>query len=161
MGFRSLLDGVAMKILINSPITIDKIMIPELAINVPVYWKKEGTNGQDIVDAPNSAVIFKWTKSCDLKVIADHSSQSNFRNLNRAKVNETEAYLDLDKRRIKHRCIVSEVGHIKTVNGRNFLFGEDWLSIYPKHHDGICIYTCIKRSAPDVMDVRLTFWKEV
>ena len=123
-----------------------RLIIPSLNINIPVFFGKNGPERQEIIDAQNSAVYFKWNQ---LTVIADHSSQANFKNLNKVKSKKAIAYL----------CDNTEIGHILIGHG-NRLYNSRWLPVHKVYKSGVCIYTCIKRRGQDIMDVRLTHWSE-
>ena len=129
------------------------LIIPSLFIFVSLY---EG-NGQDIVDASNSAAIWGYK---DLTLIADHNNQSNFANLNKVKPNKTKLYV-LGQNRKHYICDRSEVGYIVTENGHNRLYNAAYKPVYQTEQSGLVVYTCIVRSAPNVMDIRLTHWREV
>lgn len=125
-----------------------KLFIPSLLIYVPVYERENGTNGQDIVDAPDSAVIFHWNQ---LSVVVDHASQ-NFSRLHKVKVGTT-AFLGGKK----YKCISTEVGRIQNsrlyrANGR--FVHEDWKT-------GLCIYTCYGQKFGNIQPVTLTHWSVV
>ena len=147
-------------------------------ILVPLYERTVG-NGQEIVDRENSAVIFHWN---DLSVIADHSHQSNFSNLNKAIPLKTIGYifsnnttkLECDSKQTKPTKIVAhislnrmtkllcddtQVGHILLSDSGNRLTDKNNHLVHTVFHDGYCIYTCIQRSAPNIIDVRLTHWR--
>ena len=132
-----------------------RLIIPTLSINVPVFFGKDGASRQEIIDKENSAVYFTWGP---LTVIADHSSQANFHNLNKAKPGETIAYLCGDRVK-KYICDRSEVGHIVS-DGGNRLYDSRWMPVHENVKHGVCMYTCIERSAKNIMDVRLTHWIE-
>ena len=134
-----------------------RLEIPELSIGVALYDTRVGT-AQQIVDNPESAVLLRWEAQ---KAIADHSSQSNFANLNRARPYGTVMYLDSKGgARERYLCVSSQVGHIKTdEHGTNSIYDGKWESPRVKNKGGICIYTCIQRSAPNIMDIRLTYWR--
>lgn len=132
-----------------------RLIIPSLNINIPVFFGKNGSERQEIIDAQNSAVYFKWNQ---LTVIADHSSQANFKNLNKVKSKKAIAYL-CDNTTKKYICDKSEIGHILIGHG-NRLYNSRWLPVHKVYKSGVCIYTCIKRRGQDIMDVRLTHWSE-
>lgn len=129
------------------------LFIPALGIIVPAEERKNGTNGQDIIDKPDRAVMWSWGR---LTVIADHCNQG-FDRINRAVAGKTRAYVGARR----FICDISEIGHIRTTDKGNRLFRADWTPVHEAWKDGLCIYTCIQRSAPDVMDVRLTHWREI
>lgn len=130
--------------------------IPELEIGVPLYDSRGGDK-QAIVDAENSAIYMNWgTQQC----IADHTYQSNFVNLNKAIVGKTVAFIDDGVNKRAYYCVSSQIGHIRIGrNGGNTLLDSSWVPVYAQNVGGICIYTCLRQSADDVMDVRLTFWQ--
>ena len=136
--------------------TSGRLEIPELEIGVPLYDSR-GQDKQAIVDAENSAIYMNWgTQQC----IADHTYQSNFVNLNKAIVGKTIAFIDDGTNRRAYCCVSSQIGHIRIgMNGGNTLLDANWELVYPQNYGGICIYTCLRKSADDVMDVRLTFWQ--
>ena len=131
------------------------LAIPKLLIAVPVEERMFG-NGQDILDKENLAVSFHWNK---LMVIADHNHQSNFKNLNKAKEG-TKAYL-IDKKKIEmYVCDSTQVGHITLSPHGNRLYDSEYMPVHLVFDSGLCIYTCIEKSADDIMDVRLTHWRK-
>lgn len=132
------------------------LTIPSLWIFVPLFERKAG-NGQDIVDRADSAVFFCWD---DLTIIVDHSHQNNFSNLNKAIPGRTKLYI-YSKGTKRYICDKTEVGHLKLINGHNMLYDKDWQSVYHQQLDGLIVYTCIKRVRADVIDIRLTHWREV
>lgn len=127
------------------------LTIPSLLIFVPVYERTTG-NGQDIIDKPNSAVMFKWGK---LTVIADHSHQNNFSNLNRAIPGKTRLYL-IGKMTTPLICDSTEVGFITG----NRLYNRKGEEVHRLGLDGLIIYTCIGKRG-DATDVRLTHWRKL
>lgn len=131
------------------------LTIRDLDIAVPVYVRKSGV-GQDIVDAKDSAVMFHLGS---ILVLADHCYQSNFANLRNAVVGKTWFELSDKNSTRRFLCTENGIGHIKTENGHDHLYDWNWEQVY-KNHSGALIYTCRQKSAPDVMDVTLTFWKE-
>jgi hypothetical protein len=125
-----------------------RLLIPSLLIYVPVYEREKGTNGQDIVDAPDSAAMWHWNQ---LSVIADHASQ-NFSRLYKTKVGAT-AFLG----KKKYKCVSTEIGRIQNnrlyrANGR--FVHEDWKT-------GLCIYTCYGQKIGSIQPVKLTHWSAV
>lgn len=122
------------------------LIIPTLLIRVPVYERAKGTDGQDIVDAPDSAAMWHWGH---LTVIADHAGQE-FSRLGRARVG-TVAWLGGQR----YKCILAEIGWIQDkrlhrANGR--LVHEEWQT-------GLCIYTCHGQKFGNIQPVRLTHWR--
>lgn len=132
-----------------------RLIIPSLNINIPVFFGKNGPERQEIIDAQNSAVYFKWGQ---LTVIADHSSQANFKNLNEVASENTIGYICGDTTK-KYVCDKTEIGHILIGSG-NRLYNSLWKPVYEVYNSGVCIYTCIKRRGSNIMDVRLTHWSE-
>ncbi len=130
------------------------LCVPTLLIAVPLFERTTG-NGQEIVDRDNSAVIFHWN---GLSVIADHSYQSNFSNLNKVKPNRTRAYIYKSKLETI-LCDDSQIGHILLSENGNRLVDQNFNLVHTVFTDGYCIYTCRTRSAQNVIDVRLTHWK--
>ena len=137
--------------------TKGRVEIPDLHISVPLYDTSVGA-AQQIVDNQNSAVYLHWPAQ---NAIADHASQANFSNLSNVIVGSTTMSIETPNNARYYRCVKSQVGHIKTTNGSNRIFDENWESPYIQNTGGICIYTCLGRSAPDIMDVRLTYWQPV
>ena len=137
--------------------THGRLEIPDLLIGVPLYDAK-GSESQAVVDKVNSAVYMHWPKQ---DAIADHASQANFSNLNMAKVDRTVAIIDYGNREEKYHCVNSQVGHIRISPSGNRIFDENWNMAYFQNDGGLCIYTCMKKSADDVMDVRLTYWQPI
>lgn len=133
------------------------LLIPSLKIAVPVYEAQNG-NGQDVIDRPNSAVLLRWG---NLTIIADHRTQSNFENLNRAEPSKTKAFFITNGKMHIYKCDYSAIGHNRTEPTGNHLYDNHWAKVTQIMHDGIVMYTCIVRSAKDVMDVRLTHWRKV
>lgn len=129
--------------------------IQDLGIKVPLYDTSVGP-AQTIVDAENSAVYLRWGNG--QIAIADHANQQNFSNLEKAIPGRTIAHIrtyDSDKEFI---CYQVQVGHIKTSASGNSIFDADGNPVFWQNPGGITIYTCIRRSASDVMDIRLTYW---
>lgn len=136
--------------------TGDRLWIPLLRICVPVYWRKIGTNGQEIVDADDSAAIWKWN---GLTVIADHNGQNNFANLNNAKPEKTKAILTVNGTSRLYVCDVSEVGSIVTYPYGSRLYTAENRPVHEAFPTGLCIYTCRDKTAENVRNVRLTHWR--
>ncbi len=134
------------------------LVIPSLFIIVPLYECKYGETRQEVVDRPNSALIWNWG---DLSLIADHSNQENFSNLNKAIPNRTKLYIYGDKEVKKYICDSSEVGFIRTESGHNNLYNSKGHLVFSLNLKGLVIYTCIERVSPTMTNVRLTHWKEV
>ena len=137
--------------------TRGRIEIPELNIGVPLYGTESG-GAQEVIDRQDSAVYLRWPGQI---AIADHSSQANFSNLNLAKPGHTKAYIVTRDSRTPYICYQTQVGHIRIESGRNTLYDNNWEPVFAKNHDGLTMYTCIKKSAPNVMDVRLVYWKQI
>lgn len=135
-----------------------RLEIPELDISVPLYDTSVGS-AQRIVDNLDSAVYLRWGNG--QIAIADHSNQANFSNLEHAKAGESKAFIDSGTSRVQYVCYRSQVGHIKTDVGGNSIFDEAWNPVFWQNAGGLTIYTCIHRSAPNIMDIRLTYWKPV
>lgn len=137
-----------------------KLFIPSLFIFVKLTPVPSSNLAQSVVDKWNSAAIWKWN---NLTLIADHSTQANFENLRKAVPGKTKLYI-LDKKNRKFVCDKTEVGHIVGFcpdGTGGVLRDEKGRSVFYSNLDGLMIYTCIRKSAIDVMDVRLTHWKEV
>lgn len=137
-----------------------RLFIPSLFIFVKLTPVASSNLAQEAVDKYNSAAIWNWN---NLTLIADHNNQANFKNINKAIPGKTKLYL-LDKVNRKFICDKTEVGHISNLRVDNTggkLCDANWNSIFRQNLDGLMIYTCIRKSAIDVMDVRLTHWKEV
>ena len=134
------------------------LYIPALAIVDRVYRRDSGTTGQDIVDKSYSAVIFNWG---NLSVIADHQHQANFSNLNRVTPKRTKAYLVRGTKTSIYICDSSEIGHIRNESGHNRLYDSEWKPVHLKYSDGLCIYTCRDRESADIINIRLTHWKQL
>ena len=133
------------------------LKIPTLAIKVPVYDRVSGS-GQDIIDRTDSAVRFKQGP---LTIICDHCDQANFTRLNAAVPEHTRAFIiNGFFKRERYICTGSEIGHIIISEAGNRLYDSQWRHVY-QTHKGLCIYTCMRKSADDVMDVRLTFWERL
>lgn len=137
--------------------THGRIEIPELNISVPLYDVVNG-NSQLLCDNEDSAVFMRWGSQV---AIADHCTQANFSNLNNVRVGKTIATIDQRDKQEHFRCVRSQVGHIRLSDGGNRIFDSNWVPAYSQNPGGLCIYTCIEKSARDVMDVRLTYWQPV
>ena len=134
-----------------------RLEIPDLFISVPLYDTSTG-GAQQIIDRQNSAVFLRWNAQ---NAIADHSDHANFENLKNAIVGKTNLYIDTPNSRVTYQCVKKQIGHIKISDGGNRIFDENWQSPYVQNAGGLCLYTCIARSQPDVMDVRLTYWQPI
>ena len=128
--------------------------IPSLKIRVPLYYSGE-KSAQEITDDSNSAACLLWG---GLTVIADHSHQGTFSMLNLAKEGKTVAVIDDGRTQKEYLCSSSQVGHLTLSEYGNELYDAEWAEVFGQNDGGLCIYTCIAKSARDVMDVRLTFW---
>ena len=132
------------------------LTIPSLLIFTSVYERKTG-NGQDIIDRPDSAVMFQWNR---LTIIADHSHQNNFGNLNRAIPGKTKLYL-INGRVQSFVCDSTEVGFIYRTPTMNILHNSKGEELYRLGLDGLVIYTCVAQKTPNAVDVRLTHWHKI
>ncbi len=137
--------------------TYGRLEIPELQISVPVY-KTENGNAQAICDKKDSAVYLNWGNQF---AIVDHCDQANFSNLNRVRVGLTMATVDLQTSKKQYRCVKSQIGHLRISNTGNRLFDKNWVPAYDQNPNGLTMYTCMHKSAADVMDVRLTYWQPI
>ena len=135
--------------------THGRLEIPELSISVPLY-DANGCDSQKIVDAQDSAVLMRWGNQF---AIADHNDQANFKNLSDAEPGKTTAMIRQGKNLQRYRCIKTQVGHITISENGNRIFDQDWKPVYQQAFGGLCIYTCLNKSAPNVMDIRLTYWQ--
>ena len=135
--------------------THGRIEIPSLFISLPLY--DTHGNAQEIVDMKKAAAYIQWVKQA---AIVDHSGQDGFERIAKAIPGQTLAYIEYKDGKIKERyiCTKKQVGHIKTINGKNKIFDSNGKTPVS---GGIVMYTCIGRSAPDVMDVWLTYWKKI
>jgi hypothetical protein len=86
-------------------------------------------------------------------LIMDHSGQDGFERLSKAVPYKTIAYLNKDA----YICINKQVGHIY-LGPPNRLVDENWQSI---KYDSLILYTCLQKSAENIMDVQLTYWKKL
>ena len=136
---------------------VGRLEIADLDIRVPVNNTRIGS-AQAVIDARDSAVYLNWGNQ---KAIADHACQANFSNLNQAVVGKTKAVLDRGTSKEQFLCVDSQIGHIKTESGVNTLYDSKWRFAHLQNPGGLAIYTCIQRSAPDIMDVRLTYWQPI
>lgn len=136
--------------------TYGRLEIPDLSISIPLNGVESGS-AQQVIDMEDSAVYLNWPNQT---VIADHCHQANFSNLNRAIQGHTKAFIASDPDSKKWLvCCKTQVGHIRIGEKSNSLFDHDWNPVYHSNSGGLTMYTCIEKSAPDVMDVRLTYWK--
>jgi len=134
-----------------------RLEIPNLYISVPLYNALNAADRQRVVDEPSSAVFFRLGVQ---DVIADHACQANFQNLNMAKPGMI-ATIDEKERQTSYRMVQSQVGHIRIAALGNKLYDQNWTPVAMQNDGGLCIYTCMGKSADDVMDVRLTYWQPV
>ena len=137
--------------------THGRLEIPYLHISVPLYDAFGGTEKQRVVDEPNSAAYFHLGVQ---DVIADHASQANFQNLNMARCGMV-AIVDECGKETVYQLVQSQIGHIRISPLGNRLFDQNWRQVAEQNAGGLCIYTCMKQSANDVMDVRLTYWQPI
>lgn len=134
--------------------THGRIEIPALRISLPLYEAKNG-NAQKIVDDKNSAAYINWRTQV---AIVDHSGQDGFERLAKAQPGITIGYIDFQNRQEKILCVKKQVGHI-LLGEKNKLVDANWKQA--NSNGGIVMYTCIKKSAENVMDVWLTYWKKM
>ena len=71
------------------------------------------------------------------------------------------ATVDLSTSKKQYRCVKSQIGHLRISNTGNRLFDENWVPAYDQNPNGLTMYTCMNKSAADVMDVRLTYWQPI
>lgn len=136
-----------------------RLEIAELGISIPLYDATDSSGTQRIVDRQDSAAYIHWIKQ---DAIADHANQSNMANLNMAKAGRTIAVIDLGGEQLAYRCVSSQVGHIRlSPDGKNRIFDANWNRANLQNEGGLCIYTCMHKSAEDIMDVRLTYWRPI
>ena len=132
-----------------------RLEIPGLFISVPLYDALDAADRQRVVDNPDSAVHFRLGVQ---DVIADHAGQANFQNLNLARSGMV-ATIDEREKKTSYQFTQSQVGHIRISALGNRLFDQNWQQVAAQNAGGLCIYTCMGKSADDVMDVRLTYWQ--
>ena len=137
--------------------TRGRLEIPELNISVPLNGTESG-GAQKVIDREDSAVYLIWPNNI---TIADHCHQANFSNLNKSVPGRTKAYIVTPDSKKGYVCYKTQVGHIKIGGTSNVLYDHNWEAVYKKNQGGLTMYTCIEKSAPDVMDVRLTYWKPI
>ena len=123
------------------------INIPSLLIKTPLYKGKNGTAAQEIVDAPNSAVIFYYW---GFPIIADHASQSNMIRLKYCIPHLTKCFVDGER----YVCVKKTKGILKSTT--IIVDGE---SIRDMTTD-LCIYTCTGKKINGEIEVWVTFWKK-
>lgn len=132
-----------MKLLLS--LSRNRVIIPSLFISIPVY--ESHGNAQLIVNAENSAAFIRWNGQ---NAVVDHSGQNGFQRISKAKPYKTTAYV----RGEKFLCTKKQIGHIR----QSKIFDSEWK---PVKSDGLVMYTCIGKSADDVMDVWLVYWKRI
>ena len=129
------------------------LLIPDLRIAVPLY---EGEDTQEIVDAPDSAVIFRLgVQEC----IADHCHQEGFERLAEAVPDRTGAWVSTDEGVRKYVCTASQIGRIVTIDGGRYLRDSEGRPVSRQNAGGLCIYTCTGKTAEEITYVRLTYWQ--
>ena len=134
-----------------------RLEIPDLKIGVPLY-ASNGNNSQKIVDDRNSAAFIRWHYQ---EVIADHVSQSNFKNLIMAKPGVTRAHLLFADGSITTLiCTQIQTGHIVITDGKNKMYDEQWAPFDKQNAGGFVIYTCKGLRKGNVQDVTLTYWSK-
>lgn len=127
--------------------------IQRLGIAVPLYAANNIDDAQRIVDKQNSAVLLRWATQM---VSADHSSQK-FSRLKHVRVGDMAFIEKKDGKKRPFQCVKTQVGHIRTENGVNKLYDANWQKVSLRK--GILtVYSCLGKSAPNVMDVTLTYW---
>ena len=134
--------------------THGRIEIPALKIRFPVYEAANG-NAQKIVDDKNSAAYINWHTQI---AIVDHSGQDGFERLAKAQPGVTTGHIDFQNRTERILCVKKQIGHI-LLGEKNKLVDANWQPA--DSHGGVVMYTCIKKSASNIMDVWLTYWKRV
>ena len=122
-----------------------RVIIPSLFISIPLY--DANGDAQQIVDAPRSAAFLRWHGQ---DAIADHSGQNGFQRISKAIPYKTTAYVKGEK----FLCTKKQIGHIR----QSKIFDSEWNHV---KSDGLVMYTCIGKSAEDVMDVWLVYWKRI
>ena len=135
--------------------THGRIEIPSLYVSLPLY--DTHGNAQEVVDMKNAAAFIQWVKQA---AIVDHSGQDGFERIAKAIPGSTLAYIEYNDGKVKERyvCTKKQIGHIRTENGKNKIYDADWKTPVS---NGLVMYTCIKKSAANVMDVWLTYWKKI
>ena len=137
--------------------THGRLEIPDLAISVPLNGIECGP-AQKVIDLEDSAIYLNWPNQT---VIADHCHQGNFSNLNQAIPGQTKAFILEPDSKKSFVCYQTQIGHIKIGEKSNILFDHDWIPVYKSNVGGLTMYTCIEKSSANVMDVRVTYWKEI
>lgn len=135
-----------------------RLEINELGISVPLYDTSRG-DAQKLVDDVDSAAYLRWGTQV---AVADHACQANFANLSRAVPGRTIAVIDRKTSQEQYMCYRTQVGHIRIIApGNNNIYDANWAPVKTQNAGGLTIYTCMGKSAEDVMDIRLTYWKKV
>ncbi len=135
--------------------THGRLIIPDLNISVPLNGIELGS-AQHVIDLEDSAVYLKWPNQI---VIADHCTQANFSNLKKAVPGRTKALIVTPDSKEEFACCRKQIGHIRIGQSSNALYDRDWIPVYKTNSGRLTMYTCISRSAPDVVDVWLTYWR--
>lgn len=130
-----------------------RICIPEAEVDVALFETKNLSKLQTIVDAEDSAAMFKWNDGNT--VVADHSNQG-FANLHNDTVAEgTTAYIVTANGLEAYKCVE------KIANGWNtgkFLAFEDKTAISTKYTSNLVLYTCNNKTGTRVT---ITVWEKV
>ena len=134
-----------------------RIEIPTLNISVPLYDTSTGS-AQQIIDNEHSAVYLRWGQQI---AVADHTTSENFCNLAHAIEGRTVATIDRKTSKQNYICSKKQIGHIKIGNGSNSIYDSKWQPVFPQNAGGLTTYTCISKSAEDVMDIWLIFWRPI
>jgi hypothetical protein len=124
-----------------------------LRISIPLN-DADNANSQYIVDRKDSAACMK---AKNYMLIADHSGQDGFERLGNVVPHTTVAYINMQTYKERYVCIRKQIGHI-IIGEKNKLVDANYNPI--SEYD-LVMYTCIKRSAKNVMDVWLTYWKRL
>ena len=127
-----------------------RIEIPDLQISIPLYRGKDDPQG--VVDRKNAAAFLEWK---DQNVIVDHTGQDGFEKLEKAVPSQTLAYIDFGFKKERYMCTRKQIGHLLLGDTNKI---RDANYVFPKS-PGLIIYTCKGLSAPNVMDIWLTYWK--
>lgn len=126
---------------------IGTLEIPDLSISVRCY----NSNKQDVVDADDSAVLFKYG---DTYLCGDHYNQ-DFRNLPKVEVG-TLAYLVTPEHTYKFICTEVTTGH----NYQSSIVDSEYNDLYSNRNaGGITCYTCVSGSFGE--DVHLAMFVPV
>ncbi len=135
---------------------IGRLVIPELGINVRVYYAQcyEEEENQAITDLPDTAIWQDYSMeygSDSQPLLADHWNQG-FVNLHYAVPGETAAYIVQPNGGVKtYRCVKRDYGH----NDEHCIFDEDGYLAPRQNRGGICMYTC----NGSWQDVIFTYWQ--